>query len=167
MPWTRPRPSALLTVPYRSGHQRILISGKRHAEIVGLHDKCDHAIDRDGDPDANDRQDKRLGPDVARRNGGRREEVAEPHRGGQQDQQLVAKRPRRDLGDDRQFALGGKPDHVARCHGGVVDHHAGRLGAGLGGLACDVVKRRRGHVGNGRNIVEQGNQSDAHGIVLL
>ena len=80
-------------------------------------------------------------------------EVAEDQRGRQQDQQLVAERPPRDLGDDRQLALGGEPDHVTRRDRGVVDDHAGRLYARLGGLAGDVVQRCRRHAGERRNSV--------------
>ena len=207
---------------------------QRHAGIVGLHDQRDHAIDRDGDPDSDNRQHERLGPECSRagtaasviamisadrmksvlialatfssssvcgfnatvpscgfmrvrmmRHDGfehlfhalvaeigaaehqqRRDrpgqEVAERQRGGQQDQELVAKRSRRDLADDRQFALGGESDHVAWRDRGIVDDDAGRLDPRLGGLADHIVKRSRRHLCDRRDIVEKGDQSDAH-----
>jgi hypothetical protein len=73
----------------------------------------------------------------------------------QQEKQLVAQRPDRDLGDDRQLAIGREADHVARRHRGIVDHHPGRLGTGLGGVSHHVVDRRRRDLGQGDNVVEQ------------
>ena len=90
------------------------------------------------------------------------QEVAERKCYGKQDQELVAQRSRRDLAHDRQFALGREPDHVTRRDRGIVDHHAGRLYPRLGGLADHIVKRGRCHFCDRRDIVEKGDQSDAH-----
>ena len=97
----------------------------------------------------------------------RGQEVAERQGGGQQDQELVAQRSHRDLADDRQFALGGEADHIARRDGGIVDDDAGGLRPRLGGLAGDIVKRGCRDLGDRRDVVEQGDQSDAHGYSLL
>ena len=90
------------------------------------------------------------------------QQIAERERRGQKDQQLVAQRSEGDLRDDRHLALGGETHHVARRHGGVVDHHPGGLHAGLGGLRRHIVKRGCRHAGDRRNVVEQGQQSDTH-----
>ena len=76
---------------------------------------------------------------------------------------LLRSEPIAILRDDRQFAVGGEADHVARRDRRVVDHDAGGLGAGLGGLARDVVERGRRHLGERGDVVEKGDQSDSHG----
>jgi len=82
--------------------------------------------------------------------------------GGEDEEQLVAERAERDLADHRQFALWLEPDHVARRHRGIVDHHADRLAAGLAGGRCDIVEARGGELGDPGNVVEQCDQSCGH-----
>jgi hypothetical protein len=89
-------------------------------------------------------------------------ESAERERARQQEQELVAQRPEGDPADDRQFTLGREAHDIARCDRGIVDDHARGLRAGLGGLSGDVVEGRRGGLRERRDIVQQGNQSDAH-----
>ena len=92
----------------------------------------------------------------------RGQEVAQGQGCGKQDQELVAQRSRRDLAHDRQLAFGGEADHIARRDRGVIDHDTRRLGSRLDGLARDIVKGSRRHFCDRRDIVEQGDQSDAH-----
>ena len=68
------------------------------------------------------------------------QKIAERQRNRQQDQQLVAKRSRRNLADHRQFAFGGKSDHVTRGDRGIVDHDARRLRPRFRSLARDIVE---------------------------
>ena len=79
---------------------------------------------------------------------------------------LLRNEPTAILAHDRQFAFGGESDHVARRDGGIVDHDAGSLRACLRGLAWDVIEGRGGHFGNRRNVIEKGEQADAHGGYL-
>ena len=104
-----------------------------------------------------------IGPAKHQKRGDcRGQEVAERQRSGKQDQELVAKRSRRDLAHDRQFALGRESDHVTWRDRGIVDDDAGRLYPRLGGLADHIVKGSRCHLCDRRDIVEKGDQSDAH-----
>ena len=74
-------------------------------------------------------------------------EEAEQQRGRQQEEELVLQRAAARSADDRQLAVGGEADDVARRHRGVVDHDAGGLGAGLRRLAGHVVERGRRDLG--------------------
>src|SRR6185503_17364651 len=92
-----------------------------------------------------------------------RGEGGQQQRCRKQDQQLVAERPDRDLADNRKLALGGEADDVAWRDGSVVDHDACRLGGRFSRGTGDVIERRCGELGDGRDIVEQGDQSGRHG----
>ena len=58
--------------------------------------------------------------------------------------------------------LRGDPGDVLRRDGGVVDHHAGGLGAGPPGGGADVVDRSGGEPGESGDVVEEGEQAAAH-----
>ena len=73
---------------------------------------------------------------------------------GKDEQDLVAQRSRGDLADDRQLALGGEAANVCRRHGGVVDDDARRLHARAARRCAHVVHRRRGQLGERRDIIE-------------
>jgi len=79
-----------------------------------------------------------------------------------QNKNLVPKRAGRNPGYDSQFALGRKSEYVSRCNGRVVDDDSGRFGARFGSLSRHVVKRRRCHLCNRSDIVEQPEQSNTH-----
>jgi hypothetical protein len=91
-------------------------------------------------------------------------EGAEQQGARQQDQELVAQGAHRDLPDDRQLAVRGEADGVAGRDGGVVDHHAGGLGARLAGRAGDVVQRGRRQLGDAGDVVEQCGETRGHGV---
>ena len=98
-------------------------------------------------------QDRRDGP-------GR--EGAE-HQGHRQDEdQLVAKRPQRDLADDRQFAAGRQAHDIARRDRRIVHHHASGLGRGLAGRRAHVIQRRGRQLCNAGDVVQQCDQSRRH-----
>ena len=90
------------------------------------------------------------------------QELAEEQRRGEDEQQLVAQRPDRDLADDRDLAVGGDAVDVLRCDGGVVDDDAGGLDARPAGGRTDVVHRRRGETGERRDVVEEAEEARAH-----
>ena len=91
------------------------------------------------------------------------QELAEQQGRREDDEQLVAQRPQRDPLDDRQLAVGREALDVARGDGGVVDDHAGRLGARAAGGGGHVVHRRSRQLRHGHDVVEQGDQSAGHG----
>jgi hypothetical protein len=95
-----------------------------------------------------------------------RQEVVQCKQRRQEEDKLVAHRPARDAPDDRQLAVGGKAVDVFRRDGGIVDHHPGGLGPGLGRGGGDVVNRGRCHLGDGRDVVQKGKQP-AHALAPL
>ena len=95
-----------------------------------------------------------------------RQEPGQEHQPRQEHDQLVLERALGDAPDDRQLAVGLEPRDISWRHGGVVDHHARRLGPGLGRRRRNVVNRGRRHLGNRRDIVQQRQQS-AHPQVLF
>ena len=95
---------------------------------------------------------------------GLRDEVAECKRGGQQDQELVAKRSRRNLAYDRQFAFGCEADHITRRDRRIVNDDARCLHPGFSRLGRDIVKRGGRNLGYRCYVVEKSNQTDAHGL---
>ena len=91
-----------------------------------------------------------------------RRECRQQKRRRQQDQDLVLEAAPGDLADDRQLALRRETDDIARRDRGIVDDYAGRLGARLARRRADVVERGRGELGDGGDIVEEGDQSGRH-----
>ena len=81
---------------------------------------------------------------------------------GRMTSSLLRSEPDRDAPDDRQLAVGGEPLHVARRDGGVVDHHAGGLGARPARGGADVVDRGGRELGQRGDVVEQGDESTSH-----
>ena len=63
------------------------------------------------------------------------------------------------IGSSRSAA---DPCDVLRGDGGVVDDHAGGLGAGPAGGGADVVDRRGRELRQRGDVVEQGEQAAAH-----
>jgi hypothetical protein len=63
-----------------------------------------------------------------------REKTTQDQNSGKQEKKLVAKRSRRDLTHDRQFALGSESEHVARSDRCVIDNDSRRLDPGSGSL---------------------------------
>ena len=57
---------------------------------------------------------------------------------------------------------GREADDVAGRHGGVVDHDARGLGAGLAGLERRIVEGGRGDLGEPRHVVQQCDEACAH-----
>ncbi len=96
-----------------------------------------------------------------------REELSQQDRRREDEEQLVAQRADRDLLDDRQLALGRGAVEVLRGDGGVVDDHAGGLGARPAGRGTDVVDGRSGDAGQRGDVVEQGEESCGHQAVSL
>ena len=72
----------------------------------------------------------------------------------QNDEQLIAQRTDRNAPDDGQFTLGGEPANVGGGDRGVIDHHAGRLRAGLRRCRTDVVNRRRGQLRQRGDVIQ-------------
>lgn len=66
----------------------------------------------------------------------------------------------------RHLARGGETRDIARRDGSIVDHDARRLDPGLGGLARDVIQRRGSYFRQGRDIVEQCQQTYTHDSIL-
>ena len=106
------------------------------------------------------RLERQIGAaDHQQRRGQERREGGEQERRRKQEQRSCClKRSPGDLADDRQLALGSEADDVARRDGGIVDDHASGLGARLAGRAGDVVERGSGELGDGGNVVEEGDE---------
>jgi hypothetical protein len=82
---------------------------------------------------------------------------------GQQVEQLVLQRADRDPPDDRQFPVGREAHHVSGRHRRIVDHDAGRLGAGFRRLRADIVQGGRSDLGEAGDVVQQCDEARAHG----
>jgi hypothetical protein len=80
---------------------------------------------------------------------------------------LIAKRSHRDLGYNRQFALGGKSKHIAGSDRRVINDDTCRLYPRLGSLGYYIVKRSCRHLCDGRDIVKKSDQSNAQRIYSL
>ena len=93
----------------------------------------------------------------------RRRDRAQQQRHREDDQDLVAQRAEGDALDDRQLTVGGQPTDVGRGDRGVVDHDAGGLHARPAGCGQrHVVHRRRGQLGQRRDVIEQSDQTACH-----
>src|SRR5262245_2064457 len=95
-----------------------------------------------------------------------REKITQDQNGGKQEKKLVAKRSRRDLANDRQFALSSEAKHIAWSDCCVIDNDTRRLDPGFGSLGHYIVKGGCRHLCDRRDIVEKRDQSDAQGFLL-
>ena len=95
------------------------------------------------------------------------QEPAEQNRHRQDDEELVAERPDRDLPDDRELALWRQARHVTWDNCRVVHDHAERLASCPAGSRHDVVRRCRRKTGQGRNVVKEREQTARHGFLSI
>ena len=91
-----------------------------------------------------------------------RRQPGQQQQDGKDDQQLVDQRALGDLPDHRKLAGGIRSGHVLRGDGGVVDHHAGSLGAGLGRTGGHIIHGGRCDARQGGDVIQQRDQAAAH-----
>src|SRR5262249_22148697 len=84
-----------------------------------------------------------------------REKIAQDQNTRKQEKKLMRRRSRRDLADDRQFAMRSEASHVARSDCCVIDHDTRRLDPCFGSLGHYIVKGRGCHFCERRDLVEK------------